>query len=90
MLTRPQQASGLIVEEMGDEIVAFVPSSGRTVVLNAVGGAVLEFCDGKRSPAQIAAEIVAVLPADLTRVTEDVNATLDEYAALGLVNDATT
>lgn len=70
---------------MGDEVVAFIPASARTVVLNAVGGAVLECCDGTRTADQIAAAIVAVLPADLEQVTAEVVRSLEDYAALGLV-----
>lgn len=85
MLSQPARVPSLLIEEMGNGVVAFVPSTGRTVVLNAIGGALLDFCDGHHTPAQIAGEIVAVLPANLAQVTEDVTRSLEEYATLGLV-----
>lgn len=89
MLLWPQCAPNLLIEEMGDEVATFIPASGRTVILNATGGALLELCDGQHTAAQIAEEIVAVLPANLAQVTADVMRSLEEFAGLGLVVEGT-
>lgn len=75
----------LLIEEVGDEIVVYAPGSGRSAVLNLVGGAVLDLCEATRSVDEIATEIAAALNAAPATIAADVAHVLDEYAALGLV-----
>jgi hypothetical protein len=56
------------------------------VILNAVGDAVFELCDGSRTVAEIAGFLKGVLqvPEDID-VARDVGAVLDELVRAGLV-----
>jgi hypothetical protein len=46
--------SGLLIEELGDELLVFDKATNRAHSLNATAVAVFRACDGKRSAAQIA------------------------------------
>ena len=87
MSIRPRLAADLIRGELTDgEVVVSVGGGERALILNAVGDAVLDLCDGSRTVADIASllrETLAV-PSDVD-VARDVSAVVDELLRAGVV-----
>lgn len=83
----PKRADGVVSEELLDgESVVSTTNAARAVVLNAVGAAVLDLCDGNHSIDEIAAFICDHTDAsDAVRVRADVVAMLSELEAAGVV-----
>lgn len=86
MRERPVRADAEVHElsEQG-ETALYDRAGARLVVLNAVGAGVWHLSDGTRTIDEIVDDIVAVLPAERQRVTEDVRAFLTELEASGLI-----
>ncbi len=73
----------------GEEVVIVDPRTQRAVVLNAIGGAVWDLCDGGRSLEAIADFICAQLPsASRPQVVADVEALVRRLLEAGLLEDA--
>jgi hypothetical protein len=84
---RPLLVDQVIRGELTDgEVVVSVPGNERALILNAVGDAVLDLCDGSRTIDEIAAflrENMSV-PANAD-VSRDVAVLLDELVRAGVV-----
>jgi hypothetical protein len=81
----PMRPADLLVEELDGEVLVHAPRTGGSAVLNPIGGAVLELCDGSRSVPDIVSDIVDVLPENRARVTSDVTALVGELVTLGIL-----
>lgn len=84
---RPRIADDIIRGELTDgEVVVSLRGGARALILNAMGDAVLDLCDGSRTVDEIAAFVranVAVPPdADVAR---DVGAIVDELVRAGMI-----
>ena len=86
-MMRPQIVDGIVRGELTDgEVVVSLRGGERAFILNAVGDAVLDLCDGSRTIDQIAAflrENISV-PADAD-VSRDVSALIEELVRAGVV-----
>jgi hypothetical protein len=84
---RPKAATAVTRGELTDgEVVISVPGGKQAVILNAVGDAVFELCDGSRTVADIAGVLKASLQVpEGVDVARDVGAVLDELVRAGLV-----
>jgi hypothetical protein len=84
---RPKVTSDVTRGELTDgEVVVSVPGGRQAVILNVVGDAVLELCDGSRTVAEIADFLRSSLQvAEEIDVAKDVGAVLDELVRAGLV-----
>lgn len=87
---RPRVAEGVIRSELTDsEIVVSVRGGERALILNAIGDAVLDLCDGTRTIEEIAAFLEANLTVPATaNVVSDVHSVIDELARAGVVEAA--
>jgi hypothetical protein len=84
---RPRAVETVIRGELTDgEVVVSLPGGARALILNAVGDAVLELCDGSRTAQDIATFLGETLtvPAGAD-VVRDVTAVLDELIRAGVV-----
>jgi coenzyme PQQ synthesis protein D (PqqD) len=84
---KPKLSPKVVRGELPDgEVVVSLDGGDRALILNAIGDAVLELCDGSRTIAEIAQfirETIEVPPgADVTR---DIDAMLDELARAGVI-----
>ena len=81
------RAAGVVSEELLDgETVVTTGDRSRAVVLNPMGAAVLELCDGQHSVGEISEFICQnVAVAAPARVQEDVEKLLVELADVGVV-----
>ncbi len=84
---KPLKVETLISEELEglDEIVYVDTANDSSVSLNMTAVAVLDLCDGKRSPEDIAAVICDVSEAEKPQVMEDVRGILEQFTELGLI-----
>ncbi|MCL4544020.1 MAG: PqqD family protein [Chloroflexi bacterium] len=82
----PQCNTDVLIEEIGDEVVAFAPGTGTSVVLNVTAAAILELSTGNHSITQIAEIIASALNANLDQVTTDVEALVQQLAVQGFVS----
>lgn len=87
---KPRAVDGLVAAVLPDgDTVASVPASGSALILNGVGGAVLDLCDGQRSIEDIVSFLCDHLQgADRASVATDVAALIERLMAAGLVADA--
>lgn len=84
---RPRVTREIVRGELTDgEVVVSTRGGERAIILNAVGDAVLDLCDGSRTVSDIAEFLRSALnvPAD-ANVTADVNAVLEELMRAGVV-----
>jgi coenzyme PQQ synthesis protein D (PqqD) len=84
---KPRRVDNLIRGELTDgEVVISIGGGERALILNAMGDAVLELCDGSRTAADIAALMrdVLAVPKDVD-VTRDVSVLIDELLRAGVV-----
>lgn len=85
--THPRRVENLIRGELTDgEVVISVAGGERALILNGIGDAVLDLCDGSRTAGDIAAFLRQTLavPAEID-VARDVAAVLDELRRAGVV-----
>lgn len=81
----PRRCESVLEEEFEDELVLCEPVREQVVVLNPMGAAVWELCDGARSVGEIVGEIVAHTGAPSEKVREDVAAFLADLVARGFL-----
>lgn len=84
-LQSPRVVEGLAFQDAGDDVLVHDPHLGKIHVLNKSAAKVLRLCDG--SPVDRLVD--ALMPAEdfeRSRVERDVNAILDQFAALGLLS----
>lgn len=84
---RPRLVDRVLRGELTDgEVVVSLPGGERALILNAVGDAVLDLCDGSRTVDEIAAfvrENMSIPPgADVAR---DITAVVDELVRAGML-----
>ena len=84
---KPRLISGAVRGELTDgEVVLSVGGGERALILNAVGDAVVELCDGSRTIAEIAAVLNETLQVPQgVDVARDVGAVVDELVRAGFV-----
>jgi hypothetical protein len=87
MSGRPRLVPGAIRGDLTDgEVVVSLDSGQVALILNAVGDAVLELCDGTRSIPDIASVIRDTIAVpESTDVAGDVNALLEQLVQAGIV-----
>ena len=81
----PCARADVALRRVGSEWVLFDPARDRAHVLNPSAAAVWSFCDGTRTPAEIAAAIASDVPAPQGAIRPDVDAVLRRFAAEGLL-----
>jgi hypothetical protein len=84
---RPRVVDGVTRGELSaEEVVVSLRGGDRALILNAVGDAVLDLCDGSRTVGEIAAFLRdhMSVPANAD-VAGDVTAVIDELVRAGLV-----
>jgi hypothetical protein len=81
------KAKDVVVSELGnDETVVATPDRSNAVILNALGSAVFDLCDGEHSIDDITAFICQNISAPgPVEVESDVRRIVDELADAGLV-----
>lgn len=72
------------------ELLVLDPSGEKVLVLNAVGAAVFELCDGARTREDIAALVSETLGVDPLVTRSDVDRFVTELLSLGLVVECPT
>ncbi len=87
---RPRRREGVVLADLPEgELVAQVAGGATAVILDPVGGAVIELCDGRRTVPEIAKFVCETLPVDDPgRVEADIARLVDELLAAGLVEPA--
>jgi hypothetical protein len=84
---RPRLVEGVTRSELSDaEVVVSVRGGDKALIVNAIGDAVLDLCDGSRTVEEIAAFLRETLrvPDDVD-VAADVRAVIDELARAGVI-----
>lgn len=81
----PAFRTDLSTYPLDDELVIYDPESGESFVLNASGKYVWERCDGKRTDADIAAEIAAIYAIPAAQAIADVAELLDSFRRANLL-----
>ncbi len=85
---RPKRAKDIIARDVEEETVLITPDASRALVLNAIGGAILDLCDGTRTVEDIVDFICNnVAVADADEVHRDVAALVAQLIEAGVVED---
>lgn len=77
---------GLVVRELGDEVVVYDPTTHRAHCLNAAAASVWRGCDGRTEPREIARRLA--LPPGAPETERLVLVALNRLGAAGLLEDA--
>lgn len=87
MIKRPRRAAALLVRDIADELIAVDPRTHEAYLLNEMGAAILDFCDGHTDVEEIVTQIAAILGEDKDVVTAGVQTFVRELEAKGLLED---
>jgi hypothetical protein len=90
MIKRPYRADALLVRDIEDELIAVDSRSGEAYLLNEMGAAILDFCDGQTEVEAIVTEIVGILGGDRDVVAVAVRSFVDDLEAKGLLEESPT
>ena len=71
--------------DLGEEFLAYDREHNRVHVLNATARDILMRCDGQSSLQQLADQIAEVYEVDVAKASDDLHATIEQFAALGLI-----
>jgi len=84
---RPRRAANVVRGELPDgEVVVSVTGGSQALILNSVADAVLELCDGSRTPAEIAQFVRDTLPAPADAdVIGDIESVLAQLKRAGVI-----
>jgi coenzyme PQQ biosynthesis protein PqqD len=75
---RPRPCEGYVLEQLGDEIVIYHPSSEAIFYCNATAALIFRLCDGERDVAAITQLLSEAYPGATERMAADVSATLEQ------------
>ncbi len=82
---RPRRSPEVLAEDFDDELVLCEPVREQVVLLNEVGAAVWELCDGSVTVGEIAALLAGHTGADRERVAADVRAFVEDLVSRGFL-----
>ena len=83
--TRPHATSGVLGKDLGDEYLFYDSANERVHVLNATARVIYLLCDGRASVREIVQRFRAQFAVDDSTARRDVEETLEQLHALGLV-----
>lgn len=84
---RPKRVKDIITRDVVEETVLITPDASQALVLNAVGGAVLDLCDGTRTIDEIVDFICDNVAGAGAEVHEDVATLVAQLIEAGVVED---
>ncbi len=84
---RPKRVKDIIARDVDEETVLITPDASRALVLNAVGGAVLDLCDGTRTVEEIVDFVCKNVAGADAEVHKDVAALVAQLIEAGVVED---
>ena len=82
---RPKLSHRLIFRQVEEDFVAYDPMTDRTALLNSSAAAILDLCDGSRSPGEIVDEVAAAFSVDRESIAPEVDRILGFLAVHGLL-----
>ena len=80
MHRRPRRADGYRLTQLKDETLLFHPGRATVTYLNDSASMIWQLCDGRRTAGEIATLLAEAYPEQATTISEDVAATLAEFA----------
>lgn len=78
-----RQAEDCLIEEMGEDVLLYQPSTAKAIQLNESSRIVWQLCDGERSVGEIIDQICRVYPDQAAQIAEDVLLATKMLAASG-------
>ncbi|MDH3375623.1 MAG: PqqD family protein [Gammaproteobacteria bacterium] len=81
----PSQNSQYHLEEMDGEVLLYNPADTKTVYLNETSSLIWNLCDGDRTIETIATLLEECFPDSDSSITDDVVATLEDFANHGAI-----
>jgi PqqD family protein of HPr-rel-A system len=81
----PKKIADLQTAVVGNEVLVHDPRHEKVHVLNAIAARILDLCDGETAPATIADRLSHEYGADRSVVERDVDAMLQEFVSLRLL-----
>ncbi|MFK7956154.1 MAG: PqqD family protein [Lysobacterales bacterium] len=82
----PKKAANLVQEDADGHLIVLDGDNGQVHKLNPTAAMILELCDGALSAEEIAAEVASACDVDVSLITDDVRATLAEFAEKDLIS----
>ena len=82
---KPKPVPGFDLEQLGEEMVIYHPSSEAIFYCNATAALVFRLCDGERTVAQIVELLAAAYPDARAQLPGEVQQTLEQLAAHGAI-----
>ena len=82
----PIPCQGLLMEEVGDDVVIYEPTTKIAHAVNSAAASVLVLCDGKTSVAEIVHELTESGADPDHKLEDSVVSILEQFAEKGLVS----
>jgi coenzyme PQQ biosynthesis protein PqqD len=87
-MNRLQKFPGVVVEEMGQEILLYRPTTHKAIHLNGTAAAIWKLCDGTRTVKDLVTCLEAEFPDAKSRIAQDVQAAVDELLRDGALTES--
>ena len=87
-MPNPRKIADLQTSAVGNEVLVHDTLHEKVHVLNATAARVLDLCDGETAPAQIAGALSREYGADPSLAERDVDAMLEQFVKLDLLEPA--
>lgn len=82
----PIPCQGLLIEEVGEDVVVYQPTTQIAHALNSAAASVLVLCDGKTSVAGIVRELLASGAGSIHDLEGSVRIILEQFVEKGLIS----
>ena len=79
---------GVVVEEMGEEVLLYRPTTHKAIHLNGTAAAIWKLCDGTRTLNDLVAALEIAFPDAKPRIAGEVREVVDQLLRDGALTEA--
>lgn len=77
-MNRLHKFPGVVVEELGEEVLLYRPATHKAIHLNGTAAAIFKLCDGTRSIDELVALLETTFPDAKPRIAREVRDAVDQ------------
>ncbi|MGD9502259.1 MAG: PqqD family protein [Methyloceanibacter sp.] len=86
-MNRLHKFPGIVVEELGEELLLYRPTTHKAIHLNGTAAAIFKLCDGTRSLADLVALLEGMFPDAKPRIAGEVRDVVDQLLRDGALTE---
>ena len=86
-MNRLSKLPGVVVEEMGEEVLLYRPTTHKAIHLNGTAAAIWKLCDGSRTLNDLVAALEIAFPDAKPRIAREVRDVVDQLLRDGALTE---